>query len=615
MKKILTAALVYICSDRTVKNMQGIESKIRSLTGKAIELLGTPGALLPEISLSPTRPEFEGDLTLVCFPFTKIMGKSPEQSGQLIGEYLLEHCPEIEKFNVVKGFLNLTVQDRAWLAEFWNLTQTGAFIPRPGNGRKIMVEFSSPNTNKPLHLGHIRNIFLGAALSEIMEFAGFEVVRTNLINDRGIHICKSMVAYKRQGAGQTPETSGIKGDHLVGKFYVLYNDIFTAEVKQLEEAGMSREEASEKSPVLLEARKMLQDWEQGNPEVLSLWNTMNGWVYAGFESTYQRMGIHFDQYYYESETYLLGKDMVQEGLNSGIFFQKEDGSVWIDLSDEGLDHKLVQRADGTSVYITQDMGTADLKYRDHQMERSVYVVGNEQDYHFEVLFHILRKMNRPYSYGLHHLSYGMVDLPGGKMKSREGTVVDADELMDELVGTAREKTAELGKIAGFDSGELEKLYEILGIGAIRYFLLKVDPRKRMLFNPEESISLQGNTATAIQYTHARISSICRKAEQSAIGLRLNHMPAVLEKSEKELVLHLLRFDDALAEAVQNYAPSVLANYLYECSRLYNSFFAHVSIFQAETPQLIQFRAALSFHTGEAIRACGKMLGIQMPERM
>jgi arginyl-tRNA synthetase len=595
--------------------MKGIETKIRNLTENAIRQHGSPGADLPEITISATRPEFEGDLTIVCFPFTRMMGKSPEQTGLVIGEYLLEHCPEIARFNVVKGFLNLSVQDRAWLAEFWNLTQGPGFQARPKNNRKIMVEFSSPNTNKPLHLGHIRNIFLGAALSEIMEFSGFEVVRTNLINDRGIHICKSMVAYKRQNEGQTPEKTGIKGDHLVGQFYVLYNQIFSEEVNQLVAGGMTKEEAEEKAPVLLEARRMLQEWEQGNPDVISLWKTMNDWVYAGFESTYRRMGIHFDQYYYESKTYLLGKDMVQEGLHAGVFYQKEDGSVWIDLSGEGLDHKLVQRADGTSVYITQDMGTADLKYQDHRMERSVYVVGNEQDYHFEVLFHILKKMNRAYAWGLFHLSYGMVDLPTGKMKSREGTVVDADELMDEVVATAREKTAELGKIADFDASELEKLYEVLGIGAIRYFLLKVDPKKRMLFNPEESISLQGNTATAIQYTHARISSICRKAGQAGIGLRLNHMPPALAATEKEMLLHLLRFDDALAEAVQNYAPSILANYLYECSRLYNAFFAHETIFQAETPQQVQFRVALSHHTGEAIRACGKMLGIEMPERM
>jgi arginyl-tRNA synthetase len=595
--------------------MPGLENKIAEATGQALRAMGTPGAQLPEISLSATRPEFEGDLTLVCFPFTRLMGKSPEQTAQAIGEYLLGHCPEIQKFNVVKGFLNLVVQDRAWLAEFWSMTQSAGFQARPSNGKKIMVEFSSPNTNKPLHLGHVRNIFLGAALSEIMKFAGFEVIRANLINDRGIHICKSMVAYKRQGGNQTPENTLTKGDHLVGKFYVLYNDLFLAETEALVQSGLSREEAAEKAPILLEARKMLQDWENGNPEVMALWNTMNAWVYAGFEETYRRMGIRFDKYYYESATYLLGKDMVNEGLASGVFYAKEDGSVWIDLSGEGLDHKLVRRADGTSVYITQDMGTADLKYKDYSMDRSVYVVGNEQDYHFEVLFHILKKMNRPYAYGLFHLSYGMVDLPSGKMKSREGTVVDADELVNEMVETAREKTAELGKIADFEEQELQDLYEWLGVGAIRYFLLKVDPKKRMLFNPEESISLQGNTATAIQYTHARISSICRKASQQGIGLRLSQLPATLSLHEKELILHLLQFDAQLAEAIQNYSPSILAQYLYECSRLYNAFFAHESIFQAENPERIQFRVALSNHTGEAIRACGKMLGIHMPERM
>jgi len=595
--------------------MTGLKSKIMQQAGNGLRQLGTPGSSLPEISLIPTRPEFEGELTIVCFPFTRLLGKSPEQCGKLLGDYLLEHCPEVSAFNVVKGFLNLSVQDRAWLAEFWNLIQTDTFRPRPGNDRKILVEFSSPNTNKPLHLGHVRNIFLGAALSEIMEFAGFEVIRANLINDRGIHICKSMVAYRRLGGGENPASAGIKGDHLVGKYYVRYNDLFSAEVEDLIAGGMSREEASEKAPVLLEARKMLQDWEGGNQEILNLWKTMNSWVYAGFEESYRRMGIQFNKYYYESETYLLGKDMVLEGLEKGVFYRKDDGSVWIDLSDEGLDQKLVQRSDGTAVYITQDMGTADLKFRDFGMERSVYVVGNEQDYHFEVLFHILKKMGRPYAHGLHHLSYGMVDLPSGKMKSREGTVVDADDLMDEVVQTAREKSAELGKIAGFEASELESLYEMLGIGAIRYFLLKVDPKKRMLFNPEESISLSGNTATAIQYTHARISSICRKAEQSGIGLRFTHMPAELSASERELILHLLRFNEALAEAVEHYAPSILAQYLYEISRLYNGFFAHESIFQAESSAQIQFRVALSFHSGEAIRACGKMLGIGMPERM
>jgi len=595
--------------------MQGLENSIRKQIGNAIRSLGTPGSTLPELTISPTKPEFEGDITLVCFPLTKIMGKSPEQVGQEIGTYLSEHCPEISGFNVVKGFLNLSINDRAWLSELWNLTQSEGFGPMARNGQKVLVEFSSPNTNKPLHLGHVRNIFLGAALSELMEYAGFEVIRANLINDRGIHICKSMVAYKRRGNGETPASTGIKGDHFVGNYYVLYNTIFKEETEALIAGGMPEAEAAEKASILLEARQMLLDWENGNPEVKQLWKTMNAWVYEGFEASYRRMGIHFDKYYYESNTYILGKDIVQEGLQKGVFYQKEDGSVWIDLSGEGLDHKLVLRADGTSVYITQDMGTADLKFQDFGMERSVYVVGNEQDYHFEVLFHILRKLERPYAFGLHHLSYGMVDLPSGKMKSRDGTVVDADDLMKEVVGTAREKTAELGKIADFQADELEILYEVLGIGAIRYFLLKVDPKKRMLFNPQESIELNGNTATAIQYTHARISSICRKASQSGIGDKFNHMPASLSKTEKDLLMHLLRFRAHLAEAAENYSPAVLANYMYETSRLYNSFFAHESIFQAETPQLVQFRVALSNHTGEAIRACGKILGIVMPERM
>jgi arginyl-tRNA synthetase len=440
-------------------------------------------------------------------------------------------------------------------------------------------------------------------------------VKANLVNDRGIHICKSMVAYLQKGNGETPETSGLKGDHLVGKYYVLYDQLFKAEVAQLVENGMPDDEAKTKAPIFLSAKQMLLDWESGKKDVKDLWTKMNGWVYDGFNHTYKRMGVSFDQYYYESNTYILGKDIVDEGLAKGVFYKKEDGSVWIDLTREGLDHKLVLRSDGTSVYITQDLGTADLKYQDFGMDRSVYVVGNEQDYHFEVLFHILKRMDRPYAKGLYHLSYGMVDLPSGKMKSREGTVVDADELMDEMVETAKERTLELGKIGDFDTAELETLYEVLGIGAIKYFLLKVDPKKRMQFNPAESIELNGNTATAIQYTHARISAICRKADQQIIGLGLNHLPSALQKTERDLVKHLLRFAGCIEEASNEYSPAVVANYFYETSRLYNSFFAHETIFQADSAQLIQFRVALSNHTGEVLRACGKILGITMPERM
>jgi arginyl-tRNA synthetase len=504
--------------------MKTLEQNLDEQIRKAIQSLGVADNQIPSIVLQITKPEFEGDLTLVCFPFTKLLGKGPEQIGQLIGEYLFNHSAEVEKFNVVKGFLNLSISDKAWLAEFWEFTQSGKVSGLPKIDQKVLIEYSSPNTNKPLHLGHLRNNFLGSALSELLKFAGFEVIKANLVNDRGIHICKSMVAYQETGNGETPETNGLTGDHLVGKYYVKYDQILKSQISELLENGSSEEEAKANAPITLKAKQMLLDWEAGVPEVIALWKQMNGWVYAGFDETYKRLGVSFDKFYYESNTYILGKDIVDEGLASGVFFKKDDGSVWIDLTDEGLDQKLVLRSDGTSVYITQDLGTADLKYKDFGMDRSIYVVGNEQDYHFVVLFHILKKMGRPYAFGLHHLSYGMVDLPSGKMKSREGTVVDADELMDEMIANARARTNELGKISDFEPDELEVLYKVLGLGAIKYFLLKVDPKKRMLFNPEESIELNGNTATAIQYTHARISSILRKASQASISQKFNHQP-------------------------------------------------------------------------------------------
>jgi len=595
--------------------MQSVEHSLREQISKALQTLGARVESIPVISLQPTRPEFEGDLTLVCFPFTKMLGKGPEQIGEAIGEYLSNHSHEVVGFNVVKGFLNLKIADKVWLSALWEFTQKQLVKGLPGKTQKVLVEFSSPNTNKPLHLGHLRNNFLGASLSELLKFAGFEVIKANLVNDRGIHICKSMVAYLETGNGETPASSGLKGDHLAGKYYVQYDQIFKSQVAELMESGTPEEGAKMQAPIFLSARQMLVDWEAGKPEVIALWSQMNGWVYDGFNASYKRMGVSFDKYYYESNTYILGKDIVDEGLSQGVFYRKEDGSVWIDLTAEGLDHKLVLRSDGTSVYITQDLGTADLKYQDFKMDRSVYVVGNEQDYHFEVLFHILKRMGRPYAPGLYHLSYGMVDLPSGKMKSREGTVVDADELMDQMVQTAKDRTLELGKIGDFEASELDTLYEVLGIGAIKYFLLKVDPKKRMQFNPADSIELNGNTATAIQYTHARISAICRKAEQQFIGLTINHMPTILQKSERDLVTHLLRFVGCIEEAAQEYSPAIVANYFYETSRLYNSFFAHETIFQADSTELIQFRVALSNHTGEVLRACGKILGITMPERM
>lgn len=567
------------------------------------------------IQLQPTRPEFDGDLTLVCFPFTKALGKGPEQVGQLLGDYLQSLNGMVERFNVVKGFLNLRIKDAVWLNQFQEFDKKNHYTGLPTKNEKVLVEFSSPNTNKPLHLGHLRNNFLGAALSNLMQFAGYDTKKANLVNDRGIHICKSMVAYLEKGNGETPETSGLKGDHLVGKYYVEYDRIFKSQVAEAVAAGILEEEASKQAPILLKAKQMLVDWEAGKSDVIELWKTMNSWVYAGFNASYKRMGISFDKFYYESDTYLLGKSIVDEGLAKGVFYKKPDNSVWIDLTDVGLDHKLVLRSDGTSVYITQDLGTADLKFADFGMNRSVYVVGNEQDYHFEVLFHILKKLERPYAAGLFHLSYGMVDLPSGKMKSREGTVVDADELMEEMVETAKLRTNELGKIADFQSDELETLYEVLGIGAIKYFLLKVDPKKRMLFNPEESIELNGNTATAIQYTHARISSISRKAQLANIDLGIKNKPSELKETERNLLIHILGFQQAIEEAAQSYSPAVVANYLYETSRTYNSFFAHETIFQAGTDELVQFRVALSHATGKVIRACGTILGIEMPERM
>ena len=595
--------------------MKTLEQTLDQYIRHAIQFMGVADNQIPPIVLQITKPEFEGDLTLVCFQFTKLLGKGPEQIGQAIGEYLLTNCADVEKFNVVKGFLNLSITDNSWLAEFGGFTRSGKVLGLPKINQKVLIEYSSPNTNKPLHLGHLRNNFLGAALSELMKFAGYEVIKANLVNDRGIHICKSMVAYQEAGIGETPETSGLKGDHLVGKYYVKYDQILKSQVAELIEKGSAEDEAKMNAPIALKAKQMLLDWEAGVPEVIKLWEKMNGWVYVGFDETYKTLGVSFDKYYYESNTYILGKDIVEEGLSTGVFYKKVDGSVWIDLTAEGLDQKLVLRSDGTSVYITQDLGTADLKFKDFGMDRSIYVVGNEQDYHFVVLFHILKKMGRPYAAGLHHLSYGMVDLPSGKMKSREGTVVDADELVADMIQNARERTNELGKISDFEAGELETLYKVLGLGAIKYFLLKVDPKKRMLFNPEESIELNGNTATAIQYTHARISSISRKASQMKIDQVFNYQPKVLQKSEKDLIKHLLIFEDTMEEAATAFSPAVVANYLYETSKLYNSFFAHETIFQASSADLVQFRVALSTKTGEVIRACGKILGIEMPDRM
>ena len=572
---------------------------------------------LEQLSLAPTKKEFEGSYTFVVFPFLKQSQLSPEATATQLGTYLKANVAAVKDFNVVKGFLNLVVAQEEWITLFKQVYSSPSFGQLPSNGQKVMVEYSSPNTNKPLHLGHLRNNFLGYSVAELLKASGYEVVKANLVNDRGIHICKSMVAYQHFGNEETPASSGLKGDHLAGKYYVLFDSHYKAQQKGLMEGGQSEEDAKKNAPLLLEAQEMLRKWEDQDPEVIGLWSKMNGWVYAGFEATYKRMGVDFDVTYYESNTYLLGKDIVEEGLSKGVFFKKENGSVWVDLTDEGLDEKLVLRGDGTSVYITQDMGTADLKYQDHQINKSVYVVGNEQDYHFDVLFKIMRKLGRSYGPGLYHLSYGMVDLPTGKMKSREGTVVDADELMEEMVATAAHHTKELGKIEGFTEAQAIELYEMLGMGALKYFLLKVDPKKRMLFNPQESIEFQGNTGPFIQYSHARIAAILRKAEQIGVELSADSFANLSELAETEsaLIQLLNDFERKIKMAAEEYSPAILAQYLFDLAKEYNRFYAELPIFHEKDSQLQSFRVALSLQTAKTIKRGMSLIGIQVPERM
>lgn len=572
---------------------------------------------LEEISLAPTRKEFEGTYTFVVFTFLKVSKLSPEATGNKIGDFLKENVAEVADYNVVKGFLNLVLNQSVWIDLLQKLISNPAIGQLPSNGKKVMVEYSSPNTNKPLHLGHLRNNFLGYSVAEILKANGYDVIKANLVNDRGIHICKSMVAYQHFGNGETPESSGLKGDHLAGKYYVLFDQEYKKQIEALKGKGKSEEEAKKNAPMILEAQDMLRKWEANDEVVVSLWKKMNTWVYAGFESTYQKMGVNFDKFYYESDTYLLGKDIVEEGLSKGVFFKKIDNSVWVDLTDEGLDQKLVQRGDGTSVYITQDLGTADLKYKDYQIDKSVYVVGNEQDYHFEVLFKIMRKLGRSYSLGLYHLSYGMVDLPTGKMKSREGTVVDADDLMQEMIETAEQHTKELGKIDGFSSEQANNLYEMLGMGALKYFLLKVDPKKRMLFNPQESIEFQGNTGPFIQYSHARIASILRKAEQLGVNYKTTDFSVIshLEESEADLIYLLNDFERKIEIAGEEFSPSVIAQYLFDLAKEYNRFYADVPIFLENDATVLAFRVALSEQTAKTIKKGMSLLGITVPDRM
>lgn len=568
----------------------------------------------PQPALQKTRKEFEGDFTLVTFAFTKQASKSPDIMGKELGEYLRKNSEAVAGYNVVKGFLNISLSDRFWLDYFSGVAGDRTIGSAPQkSGRRVMLEYSSPNTNKPLHLGHLRNILLGHSMSMILEANGHEVIRTNLVNDRGIHICKSMLAWKKFGNGETPESSGMKGDHLVGKYYVEFDKAYKKQQQELVAAGASSGEAEKKAPLLLEAQEMLRLWEAGDPETVALWKTMNAWVYSGFDVTYRNLGVEFDKTYYESNTYLLGKAVVNEGLEKKVFYRKENGSVAIDLSSEGLDEKIVLRSDGTSVYITQDLGTAIERFKEYPgLSQLIYTVGNEQDYHFKVLFSILGKLGYSLAKGCYHLSYGMVELPEGKMKSREGTVVDADELLQEMYDTAEATTRELGKVDDFTEEELKKLFHDVSLGALKYFILKVDPKKKMVFDPRESIDFNGHTGPFIQYTHARIRSVLRRADVNDGG-RVNGI--ALSPAEREIIRFIYEFPAVVNEAGATYSPALIANHLYELTKSYNRFYHDHSILKEEDPSVRTFRLQLSEVTGKVLKNGMALLGINVPERM
>ncbi|MCT1532736.1 arginine--tRNA ligase [Sphingobacterium daejeonense] len=591
---------------------KSIQELLIEKTVEAVSTLYSAAIPASQLALQETRKEFEGQITLVVFPITRFSKKSPEVTGHEIGAFLQEQIAEISGFNVIKGFLNLSFSDSYWIELLNQTILADSFGKFPQNGKKLMVEYSSPNTNKPLHLGHIRNNLLGYSVAEILKAYGYDVIKANLVNDRGIHICKSMLAWEKFGNGETPESSGLKGDHLVGKYYVVFDKEYKKEIEALKSEGQSEDEAKKNAPLIQEAQVMLQKWEAGDEEVLNLWKTMNGWVYAGFDKTYKQLGVDFDKFYYESETYLLGKDIIQEGLEKGVFFKKDDNSVWIDLTDEGLDEKLVLRGDGTSVYITQDLGTAQLKYDEFKMNESIYVVGNEQDYHFKVLFAILKKLGKEWADGLYHLSYGMVDLPSGKMKSREGTVVDADDLMAEMIDTAKERTEELGKTEGFNEEEKVNLYQTIGMGALKYFLLKVDPKKRLLFDPNESVDFQGHTGPFVQYTHARIKSVLRKADYVPGQIKV---PSTLSTFERDLIQALANYPAIIEASAKEFSPAQLANYAYDIAKLYNKFYHEETILKAEDENVKGFRLQLSASAARIISESMNLLGIQVPERM
>lgn len=576
------------------------------------------GIDLPAVELQPTRKDFTGDITLVVFPMLRYVKGNPEAIGREIGEYLKERVEEVADYNVIKGFLNLVISTSYYLNAFNTVKQLSTFGQHQGEQTgTVMVEYSSPNTNKPLHLGHLRNILLGYSVSEILKASGKKVYKTQIINDRGIHICKSMLAWKKLGNGETPESTGIKGDKFVGNYYVAFDKAYKAEIAALVKEGVEKSRAEKEAPLLLEAQEMLRKWESGDPETVALWTTMNGWVYEGFDQTYQAMGVDFDELYYESDTYLLGKDVVKKGLDKGVFYKKPDGSVWIDLTEDGLDEKIVLRADGTAVYMTQDIGTAIMRTDRHpDIEGMVYTVGNEQDYHFKVLFLILKKLGYSWADQLYHLSYGMVDLPSGKMKSREGTVVDADDLMQEMAQTAGRIAQELGKLDGYTKEEKEALYRVIGLGALKYFILKVDPKKRILFNPEESVDFQGNTGPFVQYTYARIQSILRKSPEGE-GRYENAVPEALDlhAKEKELLKFMLLFPETIQAAAEQYSPALIANYTYDLVKEFNSFYQQVSILGEPDKDKREFRIQLTRKLGEVIASAFLLLGIEVPERM
>lgn len=595
-----------------------IEQQFSAAIRSAIQILYGVAIAPEQAVLQKTKKEFEGHLTLVVFPFLRISKKSPEQTAQEIGEYLLEHEPSVASFNVIKGFLNLTIAGSNWIEmlnamhgqETYGITHPAEEAPL------VMIEYSSPNTNKPLHLGHVRNNLLGYSLSEILKANGNRVIKTNIVNDRGIHICKSMLAWQKWGEGVTPESSGKKGDHLVGDFYVMFDRHYREEVGQLVASGLSKEEAEARSPLMAEAREMLRRWEAGDAEVRELWNRMNGWVYDGFDRTYKRLGVDFDKIYYESETYLEGREKVLEGLKNGLFYRRDDGSVWADLRPEGLDEKILLRSDGTSVYMTQDIGTAKLRFDDYPIDRMIYVVGNEQNYHFQVLSILLDKLGFAFGKGLIHFSYGMVELPEGKMKSREGTVVDADDLMDEMIATARDISNELGKLDGLSPSEADDIIRVIGLGSLKYFILKVDPRKNMTFNPKESIDFNGNTGSFIQYTYARIRSVLRKAEEQGLVIP-EQLPTDTPVNAKEqtLIGSLADFASTVKEAGETYSPACIANYVYDLVREFNQFYHDYTILGESDERIRQLRLTLSAETAKIVRSAMSLLGIEMPERM